>query len=721
MFTSYSGNNTSGNLGIGTASPQVRLVVADGPQTSSGTLSNNSTLDIYGVAATSRTDNATVDMLRLHRAVTSGNKGSTFAVGLSYYSDPGSNLPRTRVDFKTTTPTADDSDATKTVMSLVDTGNVGIGTVSPSNKLEVVGSNAVRIHDGTDQGSIFFRGDRDDVYIKESNYQLLFGAPNGMLFELDTNNNDGDVFNVMHRGSSRMYIDGATGNVGIGTTNPLYKLQVQDRIHIEDSTSLQPKISFSENTNNSGEFVLEYNGVGGGTGNYVAFYSEVSGWVGKGNGLNYIPSNGRVGIGTTSPDALLHVKAGTNITGAIEVQGGKATVTSVGEINSELNFGSNDSSATGGIGGSIKSVTEATNGANVGMSFYTAKQSRTPVVEEAMRITNSGNVGIGTTSPDAKLEIEGDATGDNTPQLIVASGGVDHNAIIHFTDDEGGQVNAIGALEGNVLTLASLNKLVFKTNTSSILGNADTKMTILPTGNVGIGTITPNALLHVGGSSTLPSGYTGIKSILEGGTFFNIKTEDDKTFAIWNEAVGEAILEINTNENYFLLDPSANVDLKVGIGTASPSETLDVTGNVKADSYINQRVAWNTSFTHTSNSTSSFYYIPTNNTQERNVNLYWNNWIAQYGGRVKKVIMRNTGSSTVPTATTIRYKVTVNGTDVFTSAVLSITGTGNDKKSSYTFTDTDATFNEGDRVQVSFNTNGNLYYTAVGISLEYTE
>ena len=43
------------------------------------------------------------------------------------------------------------------------------------------------------------------------------------------------------------------------------------------------------------------------------------------------------------------------------------------------------------------------------------------------------------------------------------------------------------------------------------------------------------------------------------------------------------------------------------------------------------------------------------------------------------------------------------------------------KKSSYTFTDTDATFNEGDRVQVSFNTNGNLYYTAVGISLEYTE
>ena len=372
-------------------------------------------------------------------------------------------------------------------------------------------------------------------------------------------------------------------------------------------------------------------------------------------------------------------------------------------------------------------VQSADSGTNqpIAKFFYgnTAPNQGSIVLNVAKNSTyfSNTNVGIGTTSPSAKLEIEGDATGDDTPQLIVASGGVDNNAIIHFTDDEGGQVNAIGALEGNVLTLASLNELVFKTDTSSILGNADTKMTILTNGNVGIGTITPNALLHVGGNATLPSGYTGIKSILEGGTFFNIKAEDDKTFAIWSEAVGEAILEINTNENYFLLDPSANIELKVGIGTASPSETLEVTGNVKADSYINQRVSWNTSFTHSSNNTSSFYYIPTNNTQERDINLYWNNWIAQYGGRVKKVIMRNTGSSTVPTATTIRYKVTVNGTDVFTSAVLSITGTGNDKKSSYTFTDTDATFNEGDRVQVSFNTNGNLYYTAVGISLEYTE
>ena len=195
------------------------------------------------------------------------------------------------------------------------------------------------------------------------------------------------------------------GNVGIGTISPRGKLDVvgntdtdSDFLTIQDDDtsagSHRPSIRFRSNTAQIGQIM--------GLDGSMRFSSGASE-----SSMIEILDNGKVGIGTDSPDALLHVRAATNVTGTIEVQGGKATVTSAGEINAELNFGSNDGSATGGIGGSIKSVTENTNGAYVGMSFYTAKQGRTPVLKEAMRIDKDGFVGIGTNTPGEKLDVNG--------------------------------------------------------------------------------------------------------------------------------------------------------------------------------------------------------------------------------------------------------------------------------------------------------------------------
>jgi hypothetical protein len=183
--------------------------------------------------------------------------------------------------------------------------------------------------------------------------------------------------------------------------------------------------------------------------------------------------------------------------------------------------------------------------------------------------TFTGNVGIGTTSPGAKLEVEGDATGDDTPQLIVASGGADNNAIIHFTDDAGSQVNAIGALEGNTLTLASQNELVFKTNTSSILGTTDTRMIIDTNGNVGIGTTSPGALLEVfgtGNSFRLDSAANGSKEILfrnVGTGTATIKTDGD--LKLYTEDANKNILfETNGGERMRITSGG-----NVGIGTTT--------------------------------------------------------------------------------------------------------------------------------------------------------
>jgi hypothetical protein len=224
-----------------------------------------------------------------------------------------------------------------------------------------------------------------------------------------------------------------------------------------------------------------------------------------------IDYTGKVGIGTTSPVAALNIGNNGNIRIDGNASGGGIYASSNGSNNTfsltrqdGVNVGDLSISGYSGVGiTGGRSDSPATSG----YSFY---------------VKNGGNVGIGTTSPGAKLEVEGDATGDDTPQLIVASGGADNNAIIHFTDDAGSQVNAIGALEGNTLTLASQNELVFKTNTSSILGTTDTRMIIDTNGKVGIGTTNPSTNLQVIGTvradvfgvqddSTNPSGNTSTR------------------------------------------------------------------------------------------------------------------------------------------------------------------------------------------------------------------
>ena len=162
-------------------------------------------------------------------------------------------------------------------------------------------------------------------------------------------------------------------------------------------------------------------------------------------------------------------------------------------------------------------------------------------------------------------------------------------------------------------------------------------------------------------------------------------------------------------------------DGNVGIGATSPSEKLEVDGNVKANNYINQRVAWNSGFLANSANTTSYYYIPVGYIAETTSNQYYNNWVASYAGRVRKIVMRNLGSGTAPTATTVNFRVSVNGSVVYTGSTITVTGSGLNILASETLSDTDAVFSATDRVQVAYRTNGLWQYAATSISLEYTE
>jgi hypothetical protein len=404
-------------------------------------------------------------------------------------------------------------------MRITSSGNVGIGTDSPSNKLEIVGANALRIHDGTDQGSIFFRGDRDDVYIKESSYQLLFGAPSGMLFELDTNNNDGDVFNVMHRGSSRFYINGASGNVGIGTTSPSEKLSIS-------GAKNTPIIHLGSTTNNTSWSIgdkigaIEFgsaDGSGAGSGVKASISYEVeAGTTGSTNSMVFrsagtsagtnntermrITSDGSVGIGTDDPDAELDVN------GAVITRGNLgfinyATQSEAYYTKIGTQYSYNESFL---IEHKLQKIMTYSDNNAFGLALNGAGLIRFMNGSgEKMRISDAGNVGIGTTNPTSAL--------GSTKVLDISSTG-NGEIILDHTDAGTGSDLGLYSWARNNDHLAHIKATCDGSTTAAFISfhaqpsggsfsNAasNEKMRIKSNGNVGIGTTSPGQKLTVNG------------------------------------------------------------------------------------------------------------------------------------------------------------------------------------------------------------------------------
>jgi hypothetical protein len=104
----------------------------------------------------------------------------------------------------------------------------------------------------------------------------------------------------------------------------------------------------------------------------------------------------------------------------------------------------------------------------------------------AISVTSGGNVGIGTTSPGVPLEIKG--TGSVVPLLKVG------DATGNYTWFVGGGYNDFNSYGASLRFYSSSNSIVFRTAT------AGPAMTIVQSGNVGIGTTNPQYLLSVKGT-----------------------------------------------------------------------------------------------------------------------------------------------------------------------------------------------------------------------------
>jgi hypothetical protein len=202
-------------------------------------------------------------------------------------------------------------------------------------------------------------------------------------------------------------------------------------------------------------------------------------------GAQNVTTTAAVGVGTTSLNVSgygttnLTVRGGTTIQGVVELVGTRAD--GANNAAGDMNFFADSNSSGNKLISSIQAITSGTTSNNRGgtLTFFT--KSDGGAVAERMRINASGNVGIGTTSPAARLTI---VTPAAEATALIISDATNYTLRAGFTASG---VGYIGADTGSALALYS---------------NNTERMRIDASGNVGIGTASPNAAARLDVSST---------------------------------------------------------------------------------------------------------------------------------------------------------------------------------------------------------------------------
>ena len=640
---------SSGNVGIGTTSPESKLHV-DGSeyavQDYSGAGGANLIINSDGSYA-----EGTGGSIALGGQYNTGGSHYNWAAikALKYNSDSGS--ANGGMAFYTRPSSA----GLQQQVTINKDGNVGIGTTNPARQLSIIGAGTTSILQlgnsvtgaASDRGLELFTSsenagisNRENGYIRiDTNNTERARITNSGKFGIGTTSprskfdvTGGDI-NIddgenMQWGDGTTFISGhgssdylrfitansealritSSGNVGIGTTSPDGKLHVQSASAGTVDADSNYDDLVVENNNHGGISILtpadKYGGIlfGDGTGS-AAYrgnirYTHSSDYLGLGSAGNFdelVIKSGNVGIGTTSPNAPLTVQK----------------TYAVGDYSFSTDF--KDDSGTYGFlmgvkTGTAKGVISARGSGqdllfrtiSTGDIYFDAGATGFTDGTPDMTILSDGNVGIGTTSPEAKLSIEGannlafDATN--------IAGQVSNGATAYITNTGGG-TNGFAQLvfghpaDTSVSRIASINAgtgttdLAFVTESGSVVGE---KMRITSSGNVGIGTTSPEAKLDIVGDGTnfgLQIANTengdGIKVVTANATVnngfvwqqgtdnmvnFYSDTGNDAKLKLYNSNVGEIQLATGGEDSYI---NSGNV----GIGTTAPGERLHLLGS----------------------------------------------------------------------------------------------------------------------------------------------
>ena len=368
-------------------------------------------------------------------------------------------------------------------MIITSAGDVGIGTTAPGGKLEVNGGTGV----ATSGGTLIVRQDGDT-----SNDGIALTSSNSISHRIYKN--AGGTFLMGPSTDSDAFALDLNGNVGIGTTAPSQKLEVDGNVLLQNNDEIRFKDSGgTERTAIELDPSNNFN-IGTSAGGNLRFI----------NGSSYtermrITSAGNVGIGTDSPGGLLHVSSGDSGDAVVIIE---ADADNTGTENDNPHLELRQDGATIkaklGIEGSAgntysNSIANATYLGTVfeqPLQFITGDTGSVQTAKMTI-LPNTGNVGIGHTAPASRLHIKDNTTGTgNATGLTIEQDGTG-DAIAHFL--------LTGARRW-VLGVDNSDSDKFKLASSSDL-DSDAAITVTTGGFVGIGTTNPTSRLQINDGS----------------------------------------------------------------------------------------------------------------------------------------------------------------------------------------------------------------------------
>ena len=365
-------------------------------------------------------------------------------------------------------------------MRLTRFGNLGIGTSSPSGKLHV-----------SDVADFFTDLDGSDsaLVLKES-------GGNAWRFG---NKSADDSFNITQNetslSSSVRFTIANGGNVGIGTSSPEEKISVSGSIQLIN----QQEITWADiGDGNTGRVAIR----GNEDADWIMFKTD--------NSERMRLTNTGLGIGTSSPTHALQIEDGF-------------TLSAIGFLGTSLKLGNYNSIGYNRIW---------SDGTNMSYSNNNGYHKWSNQNTEQMRLTSTGYLGIGTSSPTEKLEV-------NEGYILSSGSGTSHGFELNRTGSDTYQIRHLdGGLTINNAT------------------DGRKEMTFDGDGNVGIGTSSPTEKLHVVGDSLV--------------------TGDSHADAFKPDGTGEPIKFKNFASTELVRITDAGI---VGIGTTSPNRLLTLSAS----------------------------------------------------------------------------------------------------------------------------------------------